>query len=70
MLHMNIKVPGLLVSDKKIFKFFISKIYYSLCDLEMQRTRTIQTILVECHPDIICMTLFQNWTRALGGVVI
>ena len=26
------------VPDKKIFKVFISKIYFSLCDLDMQRT--------------------------------
>ena len=33
----------------------------------MQWTRTI---LLECHPRIICVKLIQNWTRVLGGVVI
>ena len=32
-----IKSLGLVVSDKKIFEVFISKIYFSLYDLDMQR---------------------------------
>ena len=36
----------------------------------MQQTKTIWTILVEGHPRIICVKLFQNWTRDLGEVVI
>ena len=30
-----------MVSDKKIFKVFILKIYFSLCDLDMQQTQTV-----------------------------
>ena len=52
------------------FKLFTSKIYFSLCDLDMQRTRTIRTILVEGRLRIICVKLFQNWTRGVGGVFI
>ena len=41
------------VSDKKIFKVFILKIYFSLCDLGMQQTGTIRTIVKEGHIRII-----------------
>ena len=29
----------------------------------MQRTKTIRTILVEGNSRIICVKLFENWTR-------
>ena len=45
MLHTTYKALGLLVSDKKIFKIFVSKIYFSQCNLYMQQTRTIWTII-------------------------
>ena len=65
---LNIKSLFFLVSDKKIFlKFSSRKSIFSLYDLDMQQTRTI---LVEGHPRIICVKLFQNWARGLGGVVI
>ena len=35
-----IKAPGLEVSEEKSFKVFISKIYFSLCELDMQLTET------------------------------
>ena len=44
-----IKALGDVVSDKKIFKVFILKIYFSLCDLDMQRTETIWTTIKEGH---------------------
>ena len=59
-----------MVLDKKILKFSSRKFIFSLFDLDMQGTRTIWTILVEGLPRIICVKLFQNWTRGLGGVVI
>ena len=43
---------------------------FRLYDLDMQWTRTIGTILVEGHTRIICVKLFQNWARGLGGVVV
>ena len=49
------------------FKFSYRKSIFSLCDLDMQQTRTI---FVEGHPRIISAKLFQNWTKGLGGVVI
>ena len=36
-----IKALGLVVSDKKIFKVFILKIYFGLSVLDMQKTGTI-----------------------------
>ena len=41
-------VLGLVVSEK-MFNVFISKIYFSLCDLDMQLSLTIQTIIKEDH---------------------
>ena len=35
---------GLVDSGKKSFKVFISKIYFSLCDLHMRRTITIDKL--------------------------
>ena len=37
----TIKAPGFMVSDKKIFKGFVLKIHFSLCDLDMQQNETI-----------------------------
>ena len=37
----NIKDLGSVVSDKKISKVFIFRIYFSLCDLDMQWIETI-----------------------------
>ena len=36
---------GLVVSDKKIFKVFISKIYFSLCDLECNGPKALEQLL-------------------------
>ena len=41
----NTIVLGLVVSDKKIFKVFISKILFSLCYLDMQWAIDIWTII-------------------------
>ena len=38
---LHIKALGLMVSDKKIFRGFVLKIIFSLCDLYMQRMGTI-----------------------------
>ena len=65
------KYQGSMVSgfrQEDISKFSSRK--FILCDLDMQRTRTIGTILVEVYPRIICGKLFQNWTRGLEGDVI
>ena len=35
-----IKVLGLEVSEEKTFKVFVSKIYFSLCELDMQLAET------------------------------
>ena len=67
---LNIKALDILVSDKKIFKVFFSKIVFSLIDLDMQRTKIIWTISVEGHSMIICVKLFQNWTWGFGEDVI
>ena len=40
-------------SRQEGFKVFISKIYFSLCDQDMQRTETILTIIKEGHIMII-----------------
>ena len=54
---------------RRFFKFSSQNSIFSLCDLDMQWTRTILTILVEGHPRIICVKLFQNWTRGLEVVI-
>ena len=55
MLHSYIKVLGLVVSDKKIFqkKKSSRKSIFSLCDLDMQWTGTICTIIKEGHIRVI-----------------
>ena len=68
MLHTNIKALGLVVSDKKIFKVFICKIYFSLCDLDMQQTETFWTILKEGHVRFISAKFGQNPASTLGDV--
>ena len=55
---------------RRLLKLSSRKSIFSLCDLDMHRTKTIRIILVEGHPRIIFVKLFQNWTRFLGGVVI
>ena len=54
----------------RFLKFSYWKSIFSLCDLDMQQTRTIWTNLVEGHPRIICVKLFQNWTGGFGGDII
>ena len=50
----TIKALDLLISDKKIFKEFISKIYFSLCDLARQRTKTINNFVRGPPKDHLC----------------
>lgn len=45
----NFKALGLALSEKKIFKDFFSKIYFSLPDPDFQLIRTIWTFLEELH---------------------
>ena len=49
----NIKALGLKGSEKKIFKDFILNIYFSMCDLDMQWTRTIWNFNKKGHIRII-----------------
>ena len=58
------------IQTRRFLKFSSQKSIFSLCDLDMQRTRTIWTNLVEGHPLVICVKLFQNWARGLGGVAV
>ena len=44
------KYLGLQVTNMKVFKVFISKIYFSLCDLDIQRTKTIEQLLKRVIP--------------------
>ena len=64
---MMLQAQGLVVSDKQIFKIFISKIYYSLCDLDLQQTETIRTIIKEGRIRIIPAKFDQNRASSLGG---
>ena len=57
---------GLVVSDKKIFKVFILKTFFILCDLDMQHTRTIWTNLKEGHIRFITAKFGQNPASSLG----
>ena len=43
---------------RRFLKFSSRKSIFSLLDLEMQRTRTIWTIMVEGNAKIICVKLF------------
>ena len=64
----NIKDVGLLVSDKKNFKFSVKTSIVSSCDLDVQWTRTILTTLKEGLPKIISVKFGQNPKIGLGGV--
>ena len=52
-----------------IFKFFISKPIFSLCDLDMQQTRTIWTINKEGHIRTILAKFGQNPAGSLGALL-
>ena len=56
----NIKAQCFVVSDEKIFKVFISKICISLCDLDMQWSKTIWAIIKEDHIIIIPAKYVEN----------
>ena len=68
MLHT--KYEGSVVSDKKIFNVFNSKIYFSLCDLDMQQTGTICTINKGGLTRIIPAKLGENPASSLRGGVL
>jgi len=53
------KALGLVVSDKKIFENCILKNFVLPCDLHMQPTETIWTILVGDHPGTIPVEFSQ-----------
>ena len=55
---------------QEIFNVFISKIYFSLCDLDMRRSRTILKIVKEGHKKIIPAKCSQNQGSSLGGDVL
>ena len=55
-----------MVSDKNSFKVFISKIYFSLCDLDMQQIWPTWTIIKEDHIRIIFAKYGKNPTSSLG----
>ena len=55
---------------KRCLKFSSYKIYFSLCDLDMQRTWTIWKIIKEGYISIIPVKFGQNPTSSLGGDVI
>ena len=54
---------------QEYFQSFILKIYFSLCDLDMQQTRTIWTILKEGHISFISTKIGQNPSSSLGDVL-
>ena len=60
---------GLVVTDKKIFKTFISKSIFSPCDLDMQRTGTICIIIKEGHIRIFLAKFGKNPASSLGDVL-
>ena len=66
----NIKALGLVVSDKKIFKFSSRKSFFSLCDLDMQWTITIWAIIKEYHIRLIPSMFGKNPARSLGENVL
>ena len=70
MLHTHYQALCLVVSEEKIFKVFILKIYFSLCDLDMEWTKIIWTILKEGHIRIISSKFGQNPASSLGRDVI
>jgi len=53
------KALGLVVLDKKILESFILKPIYWPCDLLMQPTGTVWTILIGDHPEIISVKFGQ-----------
>ena len=57
-----------MVLEERIFKVFISNIYFKPLRPRNAKDITALTILVEGQLMIICVKLFQNWTRGLGGV--
>ena len=59
----------MIVLDKKIFKVFISKIYLSPCDLEMQRTGLLNSY-TDGHISIIPVKFGKNPASSLGGDVL
>ena len=52
------------------FKIFILKIFFSLCDLDMQQTETVWTIIKEVYIRIIPAKFGQNPASCLGGDVL
>ena len=66
----NTNTLGLVASEKKIFEVFNLKIYFSSCDLIMQRTRTVWTTLKEGHQLIIPDKLGDHLWRSLGEEVV
>ena len=46
------------------------KVCFSLCDLDMQRTRTISTIIKEGYLKIFPVEFGQNPASSLGGDVL
>ena len=63
-------ILGLVISDKKIFKVFISKIYFSPCYTNMQRTEIYLIFIVEGHIRIIPAKFDENPASSLGGDVL
>ena len=59
------KTLGLVSSDKKICNVFISKIYFTAFDLDMEQTGSIWTI-IEMGPMKIISAPF-GWTLAIVG---
>ena len=52
------------------FKFSLKKSILSYCDLDVQWTKTIRTILKADQPRIIPVKIGQNPISGLGGDVI
>ena len=66
----NIKALGFVVSEKKIFKSFHLKIYFSLCGLYMPWTETIWTILQKGYIRNFPTKFSKIPASSLGGYVL
>ena len=56
--------------QEDFFKFLVKKFIFSSCDLDMQWTGTIWTILKEDQPRIIPVKFGQISISGLGGDVV
>ena len=64
------KALGLVVSERRFLEFSSRKSIFSLCDLDMQQTRTIRTIVIEGHMRIIPVKFGYNQAYSLRGGVL